>query len=79
MNIDKKEADFIVTDSFHHVKSYLRRWSVFDLLKSFLIDKKFFGDYENGWLSIKDHYMNGLSFGGVIASAQAVSKILQDL
>ncbi|PJZ54558.1 serine hydrolase [Leptospira adleri] len=79
LNIDKKEADFIISDSFHHAKGYLRRWSVFDLLKSFLIDKKFFGDYENGWLPINDHYMNGPSFGGVIASAQAVSKILQDL
>lgn len=79
LGIDKKEADFIIPDSFHHAKGYLRRWSVFDLLKSFLVDKKFFGDYENGWLSINDHYMNGHSFGGVIASAEAVSKILQDL
>lgn len=79
LDIDKKEADFIIPDSFHHAKGYLPRWSVFNLLKTFLVDKKFFGGYENGWLSINDHYMNGPAFGGLIASAQAVSKILQDL
>ncbi|MBM9500826.1 beta-lactamase family protein [Leptospira sp. 201903071] len=79
LGLKEKEADFIIPDSLNHAKGYLRQWSLFDFIKSFLVDKKFIGGYENGWLAIHDHYMNGSSFGGMIASAQAVSKILQDL
>ncbi|WP_232380782.1 serine hydrolase domain-containing protein [Leptospira ainlahdjerensis] len=79
LGLKEKEADFIIPDSLYHAKGYLREWSLFDFLKSFLVDKKFIGRYENGWLAMNDHYMNGASFGGMIASAQAVSKILQDL
>ncbi|EMJ90780.1 serine hydrolase domain-containing protein [Leptospira alstonii] len=79
LNLKEQEANFIIPDSSKHAKGYLPKWSIFDILKSFLVDKKFIGPYEKGWLLINDHYMNGPSFGGMICSAYAFGLILQDL
>lgn len=48
------------------------------MFKSFVIDSRFIGEYENGWLHIKDHYLNGPSFGGIAGSARSIGVFLQD-
>jgi hypothetical protein len=44
-----------------------------------VVDAKFFGDYEDGWLHIKNHYLNGAAFGGMVGSARSLAIFLQDL
>lgn len=78
LGLSSGEIDFVIPASGRHAKGYLPKWSFLNLLKSFLIDPKFVGEYENGWLHIEDHYVNGAAFGGVVATARAIGVFLQD-
>jgi len=78
LNIPPGEIDFEFNSNQYHAKGYIPKWSLMNLFKSFLIDSNFVGDYEGKWLHINDHYVNGPSFGGIIASARATGIFLQD-
>jgi CubicO group peptidase (beta-lactamase class C family) len=78
LNIPENEADFMIPSPANHSKGYIPRWSFMNLLKSFFIDGKFIGEYENHWLHINDHYLNGPPFGGIVCSAHAIGIFLQD-
>ena len=78
LNLPESEADFIIPSPDNHSKGYLPKWSFLNLFKSFVIDSEFVGKYENGWLHIKNHYLNGPSFGGIVSSTYSVSVFLQD-
>lgn len=78
LNIAPNEIEFIIPSSQHHAKGYLPKWSFLNLFKSFVIASKFVGEYEDGWLHIKDHYLNGPSFGGIVASSRAIGVFLQE-
>jgi CubicO group peptidase (beta-lactamase class C family) len=78
LDIPATEIDFVIPSREEHAKGYLPKWSFVNLFKSFVIDARFVGEYEDGWLHINDHYLNGPSFGGVVASAHAVGIFLQD-
>ena len=49
------------------------------LFGRFLVDSNMLGEYERGWVHIKDVYLNGPSFRGAIGTARAFARILQDL
>lgn len=78
LQLSEKEMNFIIPDPAYHAKGYLAKYSLMNLLKGFLIDKELTGDYEGKWLHIKDHYLNGAAFGGLIGSAGSFGKYLQD-
>jgi D-alanyl-D-alanine carboxypeptidase len=78
LNIAADEIDFVIPLRQHHAKGYLPKWSFLNLFKSFVIDARFVGEYEDGWLHIHDHYLNGPSFGGIVASSRAIGVFLQD-
>ena len=78
LSLSSAEMDFIVEPRSDHANGYLKQWSIMDLLKSLLIEKKYFGEYENGWLHINEHYLDGPAFGGIVASAKSVGSFLQD-
>jgi CubicO group peptidase (beta-lactamase class C family) len=78
LNIPGSEIDFAVPSFTNHAKGYLPKWSFLNLFKSFVIDSRFIGEYEDGWLHVNDHYVNGPSFGGIVASAGAIGAFLQD-
>jgi len=69
---------FVIPDRANHAKGYLPRWSLSNLLKPFLIDRKFVGEYEGSWLHVKDNFLDGAAFGGIVTSARAMSRFLQD-
>ena len=79
LGISAKEISFNIVNPADHAKGYLKRFSLINLLKRFLLESKYFGAYEQGWLHLKDTYLNGPSFGGLIGTAVGFSKILQDL
>jgi len=72
------EVDFVIPALENHAKGYLRKWSVMNLLKPLILDAKFIGKYENSWLHIENHYLNGPAFGGIVASVRAMTVFLQD-
>jgi D-alanyl-D-alanine carboxypeptidase len=76
--LTEDDINYIIPDSTNHAKGYLAKWSFFNLIKGFLIDSDLTGDYEDSWLHIKNLYLNGPAFGGLIGSAQSFSKFLQD-
>ena len=43
------------------------------------MDKEIWGEYEGSWLHKNSVYIYGASFGGLIASANAIGRVLQDL
>jgi D-alanyl-D-alanine carboxypeptidase len=78
LKMPASEIDFVIPSQQNHSKGYLPKWSFLNLFKSLVIDPKFVGDYEDEWLHINDHYLNGPAFGGVVASARAIGIFLQD-
>lgn len=78
LDAPESEIDFVIPSRQHHAKGYIPKWSWMNIFKSLVVDSRFAGDYEDGWLHVYDHYLNGPSFGGIIASAQAVGFFLQD-
>jgi len=78
LELSAGEIDFVIHSPEKHSKGYLKKLSFLDLIKSFVIEKKYTGEYEEKWLKINDHYLNGPSFGGITATAKAVSIFLQD-
>ncbi len=49
-----------------------------NLFKSLLIDRALVGGYSGRWLQIRDHYLNGPAFGGLVGSAAGFGRFLQD-
>lgn len=78
LGMPESEIDFIIPSQRQHAKGYIPKWSWMNVLKSLVVDSKFAGDYEDGWLHVYDHYLNGPSFGGIVASARAIGIFLQD-
>lgn len=78
LEIDDFELGFSVVDHTLHSKGYVNKYSFFNLIKNLVLDKKYIGDYEGGWLEVKSHYVNGPAFGGLVGTATAFGKILQD-
>jgi CubicO group peptidase (beta-lactamase class C family) len=72
------EADFVIPDPLYHASGYLPRWSLMNLAKPFLIDRKFVGEVDGRWVHVKDSYLDGLAFGGMVSSARALGRLLQD-
>jgi D-alanyl-D-alanine carboxypeptidase len=72
------ELDFVIRDPTRHAKGYLARYSLMNLLKGFLTDRKFWGAYEGDWLLLKSHYLDGPAFGGLVGSARGFGRFLQD-
>jgi D-alanyl-D-alanine carboxypeptidase len=62
----------------NHASGYLARYSFTNLLKGFMTDSKFWGDYEGDWLRVRNHHLNGPAFGGLVGSARGFSRFLQD-
>jgi hypothetical protein len=47
-------------------------------VKGLLIDRTLIGEYSGRWLSIRSHYLNGPAFGGLVGTASAFGRFLQD-
>ena len=67
-----------IPDADNHASGYLARYSFTNLLKGFMTDSRFWGDYEGDWLRVKNHHLNGPAFGGLVGSARGFSRFLQD-
>ena len=76
--VPEGEIDYVIPAVDRHAKGYLRKWSFMNLVKPLLLDAKYVGKYEKGWLQIQNHYLNGPAFGGIVASARAIGAFLQD-
>jgi D-alanyl-D-alanine carboxypeptidase len=80
LNIQKNELDFEIADCCQHAKGYHKNFSISNAVLGMLIDKsKFMDTTEGKWKPFKDCYVNGPSYGGLIGTAIALAKYVQEL
>lgn len=79
LSLSRNEIGFEISNEDNHAKGYLKKYSFMNFAKYFLLDKDIWGNYEGSWLHINNIYLNGPAFGGVIGTASAFARILQDL
>lgn len=78
LGLSMREIDFVIPDSAHHANGYLAKYSLMNLVKGFITDRRLWGGYQGNWLRLKSHYVNGPSFGGLVGTARAFGRFLQD-
>jgi CubicO group peptidase (beta-lactamase class C family) len=78
LKLSPHEMDFVIAEPTRHAKGYLAKYSWLNLLKGFVADRKFWGEYEGNWLRVKSHHLNGPAFGGLVATARGFGRFLQD-
>jgi D-alanyl-D-alanine carboxypeptidase len=78
LRLTAQEMDFVIPDESRHANGYLKKYSLMNLVKGFVIDRKFLGGYEGHWLRLNSHHLNGPAFGGLIGTARGFSRFLQD-
>jgi len=78
LEIPPADMDFVIPSPSRHSKGYIPRYSCLNLFKPLLFDSRYFGSSEGRWLHIRDHYLNGPAYGGMVASSRAVMAFLQD-
>lgn len=79
LGIPETEMDFTIPSPGLHAKGYLPEISLMNMFKALFIDGKYVGDYEDDWLHIKEHYLNGPAFGGLVGTSRALGIFLQDM
>jgi CubicO group peptidase (beta-lactamase class C family) len=78
LGIAPAELDYGISDMRNHARGYVEKYSLINLLKRLLIDRKFIGRYCDDWLEILPHYLDDAAFGGLVGTARGVGKFLQD-
>ncbi len=78
LGIAPEALGYAVVNPATHATGYLEKFSLFNLIKRFLIDAALIGEYEGPWLRIRAHYANGPAFGGLVGAARAFAAFLRD-
>jgi CubicO group peptidase (beta-lactamase class C family) len=78
LGLSPSDLGYTVADPSSHATGYLEKYSFFNLMKGFLIDRELIGRYSGRWLEIRTHYLNGPAFGGLVGTARAFARFLQD-
>ncbi len=80
IGIDQAQLDFSIPDPSLHAKGYQKRFSLVNLMLGLLADEKIYVDHIEGkWVSAKNLYVNGVSYGGLIGTGGAFVSYLQEL
>jgi CubicO group peptidase (beta-lactamase class C family) len=72
------ELGYKIPSLTDHACGYLEKYSFMNIFKAMLIDRQFIGRYHGRWLEIYAHYLDGAAFGGLVGTAGAFGKFLQD-
>jgi proline iminopeptidase len=69
-----------ISDSFPSNKpmayGHVPRWSILALVARFICPPKIVGPHNASWIRMEPHYLDGVGYGGLIASASSVSNFL---
>jgi D-alanyl-D-alanine carboxypeptidase len=80
LDLLSKDLDFIINDGNKHAKGYVKQASFTNIILEFFIDKsKYMANAEGKWKPFRDYYVNGTSYGGLIGTANAFVKYIQEL
>jgi D-alanyl-D-alanine carboxypeptidase len=78
LGLSDRDLGFGISNPERHANGYLAKYSLMNLIKGFLTDRKFWGAYEGRWFRFQSHYPNGPAFGGLVGTGGAFSRFLQD-
>lgn len=78
LGVADEELGYTIVSSADHAAGYLETYSLLNVVKRWLIDPDVIGPYAGRWVQIRDHYLNGPSFGGLVGTAAGFGKFLQD-
>jgi CubicO group peptidase (beta-lactamase class C family) len=78
LDLPAEELSYRIVDPAAHASGYLEKYSLINLIKRWLIDSELIGEYSGRWLQIRDHYLNGPAFGGLVGSSTGVARFLRD-
>lgn len=78
LGLSSQEMDFVIPDPARHANGYLAKHSLMNLMKGFVTDSKYWGEYEGKWLRLRSHHLNGPAFGGLVGTARSFGRLLQD-
>jgi D-alanyl-D-alanine carboxypeptidase len=78
LGISNKDLDFQIVNIDNHACGHLRRFSPLGLLIPFMMSKEIFSEKAENRLRFRPVYMDGAPYGGLIGTALAFSKFLQD-
>ncbi len=63
-----------------HARGTVERWSLLNLVLGWFIDRGRFVDARSGrWVQLRNLYLNGAAYGGLIANAHGLARYLQAL
>jgi len=81
LGLDQSDMDFTISNTEFHAKGYLKKFSLLNFILGFMINKsKFMNTISEGkWISFKDNYVNGASYGGLIGTSNSLVKYIQGL
>lgn len=81
LGVDKTDLDFTIANINQLAIGYLKKFSLLNVVLSFLIDKaKFLNSISEGkWISFKNNYVNGASYGGLIGTSNSLVSYIQEL
>lgn len=78
LEIGPPDLGYVVVDPAHHAIGYLEKYSLMNVVKGLLIDRRLVGEYSGRWLAIRGHHLNGPAFGGLVGTAKGFAMFLQD-
>jgi D-alanyl-D-alanine carboxypeptidase len=78
LGMDAPGTDFVIHDFSTRAKGYLPTWSLTNLLLRFFADPGVFDANEGRWWTLKDLYVNGVGYSGLVGTARTASLFLQD-
>jgi len=79
LDLSPEEMAFTIPAGQRHAQGYLPRLSLMNLFKRFLVDEAFIGERQGPWVHVNDAYVDGPAYGGLVTSARALARLLQDL
>jgi len=78
LGLPPASLDYAVPDVARHAAGYLERWSLLNLARRFLVDPALVGETVGHWVRLREHHVDGSSFGGLVGTARAIGRFLQD-
>lgn len=78
LGLSASDMDFIIPEAANHAGGYVARFSLTNVIKSFVTDPELWGEYEGNWLRLNDYHLNGPAFGGLVGTGRGFSLFLQD-
>ena len=80
IEIESDQLDFTIPHTSLHSKGYQKRISFSNLILWIILDKpKYIDRTEGKWISVKNLYVNGTSYGGLIGTGRGFVTYLQEL